>query len=153
MSTGYLRTVQQESEILRRRIKWRTDDPSSLVTAAVTQERFVEMQELLETSIYVDDMILDYVSQIVRATREHPVVEVGASPRGALALLKLSRALAAMSGRDFVTPDDVKTFAPEALAHRIVLKMEHALDGKVTPQKVVESVLFKVEVPTIPHKE
>ncbi len=115
LSTGYVKTVELESEILSRRIQWKTDDPINMVKPAVSQEQFVAMQTLVESQVYVDRQIMDYVSKIVRATREHPAIEVGSSPRGGLSLLKLSRAHAAMSGRDFVTPDDVKIFAVDAL--------------------------------------
>jgi MoxR-like ATPase len=147
MSTGYVSTVELESEILSRRITWRTDDPIDLVKPAVTQERFTAMQELVESSVYVDRQILEYVSKLVRATREHPAVEVGASPRGGLSLLKLSRAHAALCGRDFVTPDDVKLFVPDALCHRLILKIEYEIEGSASPASVVEEILAKVEPP------
>jgi len=147
MSTGYVGELGLESEILRRRIRWRSDDPVSTLSPAVDQQRFVEMQDLLEQDIFVADQVLDYVSAVVRATREHEAVEVGASPRGGLALLKLSRAHAALSGRDFVTPDDVRLFARDALDHRIILKLEHQLDGRMTVSNVVDDVLAAVPVP------
>jgi MoxR-like ATPase len=147
MSTGYVKTLEQESEILRRRIQWRADDPVDQIQPAVTGEQFLQMQELVENSIYVDRQILDYISRIVRATREHPAVEVGSSPRGGLALLKASRSMAAMAGRDFVTPDDVKLFANDALHHRIILKMEFEIEGNVSPESVVAEVVAQIEPP------
>lgn len=147
MSTGYVRTLQQESEILRRRISWKADDPQNLVSPAVSQDTFVRMQQTVENSIYVDDQILDYVSAIVRATREHPAVEVGSSPRGGLALLKVARSMAAMSGRDFVTPDDVKLFTQNALCHRILLKIEYEIEGNVTPEGIVSEIVSGIEPP------
>jgi MoxR-like ATPase len=147
MSTGYVKTLAEESEILRRRIQWKADDPVDQVKPAVTGDQFLLMQELVENRIYVDRQILDYISQIVRATREHPAVEVGSSPRGGLSLLKASRSMAAMCGRDFVTPDDVKLFALEALQHRIILKMEYEIEGNVTPRSVVSEVVAKIEPP------
>jgi len=147
MSTGYVGNLEMESEILRRRIEWGSDNPIGRVESVMTMERFLEMQELVEKSIYVDDQLLDYVSQIVRATREHPAVEVGASPRGGLSLIKLARAHAAFMGRDFVTPDDVKIFVSEALCHRLILKMEYQFDSSVSPGDIVEKVLSEVEVP------
>jgi len=147
MMTGYVRTLEQESEILRRRIGWKTDDPIGQVESAVTRGQFVAMQELVESAVYVDSQILDYVSNIVRATREHPAVEVGSSPRGGLALLKLSRAYAAICGRDFVTPDDVKVFAEDALGHRVILSIEHEIEGTATPRSVVNEVVAGIEPP------
>ncbi|WP_424357300.1 AAA family ATPase [Methanocella sp. MCL-LM] len=147
MSTGYVQTLELESEILRRRIKWKTDDPRNIVSPAVDQETFIRMQNLVEDMVYADDQIIDYVSRIVRATREHPAVEVGSSPRGALSLLKVSRSMAAMCGRDFVTPDDVKLFVREALGHRILLKIEYEIEGKVTPESIVSEIVSGIEPP------
>jgi len=95
----------------------------------------------------VDNQILDYVSQIIRATREHPALEVGASPRGGLALLKLSRAYAAMCGRDFVTPDDIKAFVVEALGHRVIMGIEYEIEGNITPKSIVQEVVAEIEPP------
>lgn len=147
MSTGYVKTIQMESEILRRRIKWKADDPGEQVAPAVTMDLFLAMQDLVEDRVYVDDQILDYVSAIVRATREHPAVEVGSSPRGGLSLLKASRSMAAICGRDFVTPDDVKMFAIDALSHRIILKIEYEIEGRVTPESIITEILGKIEPP------
>ncbi|HVO77408.1 MAG TPA: MoxR family ATPase, partial [Methanomassiliicoccales archaeon] len=142
------KTLSEESEILLRRVGWKTDDPSKAILPAVDQGQLLEMQDVVESRVYVDGDIVDYVSSIVRATRQHPSVQVGSSPRGGLALLKASRAHAAISGRDFVTPDDVKVFVDEALAHRIILRMEYQMDESVTASKVVAEVVSKVEAPT-----
>jgi MoxR-like ATPase len=147
MSTGYVKTTELESEILKRRIKWRTDDPVDDLEPAIKPRDFVEMQKHVETEIYIDDQILDYVSKIVRSTREHAAVEVGSSPRGGLALLKLSRAHAALVGRDFVTPDDVKTFVKDALCHRIIVKMEYAFESNVSAESIIDEILLKTEAP------
>ena len=146
LSTGYARSVDEETLILSRRILWRKDDPSAEVEAAVSKKEFIYLQQLTEGEIYVDHSILKYISQVVRGTREHQKVEVGASPRGGLALLKLSRAMALICGRDFVTPDDVKMFIVEALAHRIILDTEQALAG-VSEESIVQDVLQLVPVP------
>jgi len=86
---------------------------------------------------------------IVVATRGHSQVEVGASPRGSLALLKVARARAAIAGRDFVTPDDVKTVAGPALAHRLILKPDPWIRG-VRTATVLADVLAQVPVPKVP---
>jgi MoxR-like ATPase len=147
MSTGYVKTLELESEILKRRIKWETDDPMDNIEPAIKPRDFIEMQNHVETEIYIDDQVLEYISKIVRSTREHPAVEVGSSPRGGLALLKLSRAHAALVGRDFVTPDDVKMFTKEALCHRIIVKMEYAFESNVSAESIIEEVLSKTEAP------
>ncbi len=145
MRPGYPKSVEEEMEILRRRMQWKKDDPTDDVKPVVDLETFRLMQQKVE-NVYVDESILRYISEIVRATREHELVELGSSPRGGLALLKLSRAFALMDGRDFVVPDDVKRAAIEALAHRIILKFEYAVEG-LRAEKVVEDVLASVKVP------
>jgi len=147
LSLGYVNTLQQESEILRRRLMWRKDNPLDTLQPFINNGQMLEMQRLVENDIYVDDSILDYVSNIVRSTRKDPAVEVGSSPRGSLALLKLSRAHAALSGRNFVTPDDVKIFAHDALGHRIILKMEYEIDEELTPTVLVDRIIASVEAP------
>jgi MoxR-like ATPase len=87
-----------------------------------------------------------YLVELVRRTREHPSVAYGASPRASVALLLCSKALAAMGGRDFATPDDVKAVAPATLRHRISLRAEAELDG-ATPDAVIADILNTVEVP------
>ncbi len=96
--------------------------------------------------IHVDDTLYDYVLRIVRETRAHPDVALGASPRGTLALFRASQALAAVRGRDFVIPDDVKYLAPFALAHRLLIKPESQLRGR-TPTDILQGILSVAPVP------
>jgi MoxR-like ATPase len=154
LSVGYAGTLEEESTILSRRIAWQKEDPIEDMQAATTVEEFVVLQQLAETAIYVDQCILDYVSRIVRATREHAKAEIGSSPRGGLALLKLARAMAVINGRDFVTPDDIKMFCTETLSHRIILHIEYALDD-VKGQDVVNEVMQDIPVPVdyMPRKK
>jgi MoxR-like ATPase len=93
------------------------------------------------------DPVLEYVVDLCRATRTAPSLELGASPRGTTALLAVAKARAWLSGRDYVTPDDVKLFVADALAHRTILSVEHVLDGR-TPHDVVREVVSTVPVPT-----
>lgn len=146
MSIGYARSIDDEMEILRRRISWKGDDPVAALEPVISKDQFTWMQDRLE-EVFVHESILKYVSSMVRGTREHYAAEVGSSPRGGLALLKLSRAHAAVMGRDFVIPDDVKLFAHEALDHRIVLGMEYELEEKMSSRVVVDEVLKGTEVP------
>ncbi len=96
--------------------------------------------------VYVDKNIKKYIAAIVEATRRHPMVRLGASPRGAIALYLLSRSIAVMRGRDYVTPDDVKYVAKPALIHRIILKSEVRISG-TSVEDVIDSILEKVEAP------
>jgi MoxR-like ATPase len=147
LSMGYVQTKEEESLILKRRISWRRDDPTDMIRPVTEQSTFVDMQQFIEREMYVDDQILDYISDIVRLTREHPMIDVGASPRGGLSLLKLARSSAAISGRNFVTPDDVKMFIVDALGHRMIMKMEYAIEGTFSISAVLEEILGQVEVP------
>jgi len=147
LSMGYVETREEESMIVRRRISWRRDHPTDLIDSVTDQRTFVDVQQFIESDMYVDDQIIDYISDIVRLTRRHPVIEVGASPRGGLALMKAARAHAAISGRGFVTPDDVKLFVVDALAHRMIMKMEYAIEGTFSSGAIIDEILGKVEVP------
>jgi MoxR-like ATPase len=150
LSTGYPRTIDEERLIVKRRIEWKKDDPTRDLKPAVSAEEFRDLQKLVENDIYVDDVVIQYISEIVRKTREHQQVEVGSSPRGSLALLKASRALALMNGRDFVTPDDIKTIAVDALAHRLILKVEDTM-RRVEERKIVKEILDTTNVPKDYH--
>jgi MoxR-like ATPase len=147
MSMGYVETLNQESLILKRRIFWKQDDPTQLIQPVTNQQTFKAVQDYIEERIYVDDKIIEYISEVVRETRKHPVVEVGASPRGGLALLKVARAHAAITGRAFVTPDDVKMFVHDALGHRVIMKMEYILEGSFSVDAVLNEILENIEVP------
>ncbi|MDW8010724.1 MAG: MoxR family ATPase [Sulfolobales archaeon] len=92
------------------------------------------------------DQNLKYISAVVQATRDHPMVKLGASPRGAIATYLLSKAVAIMRGRDYVTPDDVKYVAHSTLSHRIILRTEARISG-IRAGDVVADVLEKVEIP------
>lgn len=94
----------------------------------------------------VDDSILSYITELTRATRTSPVVDLGVSPRGGVALLGLSKAWAWMAGRTFVTPDDVKMIAKPGLRHRLQVQPEAELEG-VTPDIVLDGLLESVPVP------
>ncbi|ASJ01558.1 AAA family ATPase [Thermococcus gorgonarius] len=143
LNVGYP-TREEEKEILRRRIKRKRDEAE--VNPVLNDKEVVDMQKAIE-DVYVSEAILDYITAIVEATRNSKrEVEIGASPRGSLALLKLSRAYAALEGRDYVIPDDVKAVAVPALSHRLILKRELWYTN-VRPENVMRKILEKVPVP------
>ncbi len=150
LSTGYPRTLDEEKLIVKRRIKWKKDDPTRDLKPVISAEDFSSLQRAVENDVYIDEVIIKYIAEIVRKTREHPQVEVGSSPRGSLALLKASRAIALVGGRDFVTPDDIKTLAVDALAHRLILKVEDVMK-RVDERKIVKEALDTVSVPKDYH--
>jgi|TARA_B110000967_G_scaffold191023_1_gene216290 MoxR-like ATPase len=144
MSVGYPSRAD-EDEILRRRIERKKDAVE--VDIITDPARVVAMQNAIE-DVYVDPAVRMYMVEIVTQTREHNQVLVGSSPRGSQALLKTSRAAAAMRGRDFVTPDDIKSIANLALAHRLILKPEHQIKGAST-EDIIKEILRTVPVPTV----
>jgi len=150
LSTGYPRTLDEEKLIVRRRIGWKKDDPTRDLKPVISAEDFDALQRMVENDIYIDDIVIKYIAEIVRKTREHPQVEVGSSPRGSLALLKGSRAMALVRGRDFVTPDDIKTLAVDALAHRLILGVEDVM-RRVDERTIVKNILDAISVPKEYH--
>jgi len=128
-------TVKKEQEILRRRRERRTD--TVLLKPVTDAAGVLAMRRAVET-IHVDDDVEHYMVELVRATRRHRHVAVGASPRGALALLKLARAWAAMDKRDFVIPDDVRRFIHPALTHRLILEPDLWTDQRAAGDVIAE---------------
>jgi MoxR-like ATPase len=135
---------EDEVEILARRRQRRED--AITLPPVTSRAELLEMQASLE-DVHVADVTERYIVDLVRATRADRRVALGASPRGALALLKLSRALAALRRRDFVLPDDVKAMAVCALAHRLVLKPE-LWATRVSAAQVVQGLLAQVPAPS-----
>jgi MoxR-like ATPase len=134
---------EHEWQIVKRRLERRTDDVELLPVSGPVE--LDEMKRSIE-EVHVSESVGRYIVSLVDATRSASRVQVGASPRGSLALMKLTRAKAALSGRDFVTPEDVKALAVPALAHRLTLRPE-AWVANVTGGVVIEEVLDRVPTP------
>jgi MoxR-like ATPase len=146
LSIGYP-APEEEAEILRLRAQRRKDTVD--LCAAIHPEELLAMREAAE-QVYVDPDVGRYIVEVVGRTRRHRQVVVGASPRASLALLKLSRAWAAMQGRDFVIPDDIKPFVQPVLAHRIILDPS-LWDVRLSDRGVIDGVVHDVPVPVIPE--
>ncbi len=142
LAIGYP-TSEEEAQILRLRRERRSDQPR--VEPMVTRAELLRMQASLE-DVFLDSTIETYIVHLVRATREDPRLLLGASPRASLALMKMARAVAALAGRDFVTPDDVKHVAAPVLAHRLVLRPEN-WGGRITTAGIVGSLLTRITAP------
>jgi MoxR-like ATPase len=142
MGVGYPER-DDELAVLDQRRERRTDDFE--LQTVVDSETLVAMQQALE-DVHVAPSVGYYIVDVVRATRESRSVQVGASPRGSLAILKLARAYAVLDGRDFVVPDDVKAIAGPALAHRLSLKPELWVQ-RIRPEDVVQEQLETVPTP------
>ena len=135
---------EDEVELLTRRLDRRQDEAD--LEQVVDSAEFKAMQESLE-HVHIDEDLRAYAVALVTATRESGQLEVGSSPRGSLALLKVARARAVLGGRDFVTPDDVRAIAVPALVHRVVLRAEVWARG-VPPSEVVREIVDQVATPT-----
>ena len=136
-------TREDEVDVLGRRIERGSEDVE--LHAVIDRETVLEMQRAVE-DVHVADEIREYCVDLVVATRASQSAAVGASPRGSLALLKLARCRAALNGRDYVLPDDVKAIAVPALAHRLVLRPELWVQ-RITAEDVVREVLDTVPTP------
>ena len=134
---------EDEWALLERRLERAADEVE--LTAVTNRQGLLEMQQALE-QVHVSPAVGYYIVDLVAATRASQRAQVGASPRGALALLKLARAKAVLDGRDFVTPEDVKAVAVPALSHRLMLKPELWVQ-RVRPEDVVREVLETVPTP------
>jgi MoxR-like ATPase len=124
--------------------------PESLLASGSIQPviKLGDLQQLREElgTVLVRNELIEYLVDIIRATRQHESVLVGAGPRATQSLLMASRASAALSGRDFVTPDDIKTMAPPVLEHRLILRPEFEIEGLAVPE-VIQQILQQIAVP------
>ncbi|MCG8336534.1 MAG: MoxR family ATPase [Proteobacteria bacterium] len=144
LSIGYP-NPKEEQEILHRR-QQRKDDQMS-TQRMINAEDLLKIRKQIE-EIYMHPDVENYIVQIVGATREYKDISVGASPRGSLALLKLTKAWAALDGRDYILPDDVKAFAKPVLAHRLMLAPALWMNQHA-PTKIIDSICNRVPVPAI----
>ena len=133
---------QDENDIL---VRFERSDPLDELQPVTGPEELLEMQRAVRT-VRVEDSVREYVVRVARATRDHPAVSLGVSPRGTMALYHTAQARAAIRGRAYVIPDDVKALAPHVLTHRIIINPQTRLRGR-TPQEVVMDVVDQVAVP------
>jgi MoxR-like ATPase len=135
-------TEDQENQILTR---FERRDPLEDLEPVTSPEELVHLQTAVR-EVRVEDSVRGYVVQVARATRDHPAAALGASPRGTMALYRTAQARAAIHGRDYVIPDDVKTLAPHVLTHRIIISSQTRLRGRTT-REVIDEVIDQVPVP------
>jgi MoxR-like ATPase len=121
--------------------------PLESIGEVVSAKEIIACQQAVRT-IHVDDKVRQYIMEIIHATRQHEDLTLGASPRGSIALFRGSQAMAALRGRDYVLPDDVKFIVAPIIAHRLILSPESRL-RKVTAEQVVEDVVSEIAVPTL----
>ena len=126
-------------------LRFERDDPLASLAPVVESQSLLTMQDQVRT-IHVDEAVRQYIVQVARATRQNAALELGASPRATLALYKTAQALAAIRGRAFVIPDDVKYLAPAVLAHRLLISPQARLRGR-NREQIVQEVVAIVPVP------
>jgi len=134
-----------EQAILRRFHNDFTTRRAEDVRAVVTPVQLAEMRSIIE-QVYMRPELLDYIAAVVHNTRNNGDLFMGASPRASLAIMKASKAMAAMRGREFVTPDDIRSVSAAVLNHRIILSHEREMEGH-TVEEIIADIIQKVEVP------
>ncbi len=133
---------QDENEIL---LRYEQEEPLETLQPVLSSAALLDFQQQVR-SIKVEESVREYVVRVTRATRDHPAIELGVSPRGTLALYKTAQALAALRGRDYVIPDDIKYLTPSVLTHRITIHPQTRLRGR-TPEQVIAEIVDAVPVP------
>lgn len=136
-----------EVEILKRK---QGIDPLETVQQTASADDLIAMQKETD-AVYLSDAVYDYIARLSAATRENKMIQLGASPRASIALLKMAQAMAYLSGRDYVLPGDVQYVFPDVIGHRIVMSSQAKIGG-VSPGSVLKSILKQVPAPTITRR-
>jgi len=135
----------QEIIILKEHHEQKAQNKEDLVQEVISVDEIIHFQHLVKL-VFVHEDVLKYIAQIISQTRTNPYLSLGASPRASIAILEASKASAALQGRDFVTPEDVKYVADAILSHRIQLTPEKEMEG-FTPAYIVQQIVESVEIP------
>ena len=138
-------TLNQEIEIISNQHKTKSNDKTQAVNKVISGEQLKKYQDIVK-NIVVEPHLIEYIAKITIATRENQFLYLGASPRASLALLNASKAFAAIRGRDFVTPEDIKEASYAVLRHRIVVSPEREMEGLSTDE-VIRQILEGIEIP------
>jgi MoxR-like ATPase len=135
----------QEIQIIKNQHESKLDDKTSLVNPVISAHQLYDYQQLVK-EIVVEPQLLEYIAKIIVNTRENQFLYLGASPRASLALLKASKAFAAIRGRDFVTPEDIKDSSFAVLRHRVMVSPEREMEG-LTADEIIRQILESIEIP------
>jgi MoxR-like ATPase len=138
-------SLEEEIQILWHTHEGKTTHFNDIVQKVLSADQVQEYRERV-SSLHIEQKVLEYIAQIVHETRNNKALFLGASPRASVAILKASKAIAAIRGRDFVTPDDVINVAPSVLRHRLILTPEKEMEG-VSADEIIDSIIKKIEVP------
>jgi MoxR-like ATPase len=123
------------------------EHPVEKLEAVMTDQEFIELQSDVK-KVHVDQKLRKYIVELVNQSRSHSDLELGASPRGSIALMKMAQAWAVINERDYIIPDDIKEIAAAVLAHRIIIKSKSRLRG-ADKEKIVKEIIRRTEVPVI----
>ena len=137
--------VDEEIEIINREHNLQGEKKTAKITSHLTKEQIAKFQGLVN-QVIIESHLVKYIADIIVSTRNNPFLYLGASPRASIAILKASKAFAAMNGRDFVTPEDIKQAAIPVLQHRVIVTPEREMEA-FTVDKVVDQILETIEIP------
>lgn len=137
--------LQEEVEILRSHHKRKGEPALAQVEPILTPETLQDLKQQIQ-EILIEEKLLNYIAQIVMKTRNHPHLILGGSPRASLAIMNTSKAFAAINGRDFVIPEDIKKALIPVLGHRIIISPEREMEG-MSPEAVIEMIAQSIEIP------
>ena len=138
-------TLEQEISILTKEHELLDNDKIADVQPVISESEIVEFQKVVK-HIFIENHLIAYIANIVNATRNNPLLYMGASPRASIALLNAAKSYAAISGRDFVTPDDIQTVSVPVLQHRIIVSPDKEMEG-VTSREIINQIVQSIEIP------
>lgn len=138
-------TLEEEISILEGNNLRRNEDPTHLVSPVFNANEIADFQKIVQ-EVLVEPKLLRYIASIVNATRNNPFLFLGASPRASLSILNAAKAVAAIRGRDFVIPEDIKFVAVPALRHRIIVSPEKEMEG-ITSGQIIQQIIESIEIP------
>ena len=138
-------SVEEEVQIIKTHHERKTEKPEKLIEPILEPGQLSQFKGLVQ-QVVMEDKIMRYIAELIGNTRNHPHLYLGASPRASIAAMNTSKAFAAIAGRDFVTPEDVKRALPPILNHRMILSPEREMEG-MTPETVIHMITEAIEVP------
>jgi MoxR-like ATPase len=137
--------LEEEIEIINREHELQGEAKTAKITSHLSKEQISKFQGLVN-QVIIETQLVKYIADIIVSTRNNPFLYLGASPRASIAILKASKAFAAMNGRDFVTPEDIKQSAIPVLQHRVIVTPEREMEG-VTTKQIINQIIEAVEIP------
>ena len=138
-------SLEDEIEIITREHKTKAEDKTNTIKKVLKSENLIEYQKIVKNSL-IEPQLIEYIAKIIQNTRENSFLYLGASPRASLAILNASKGFAALAGRDFVTPEDIKQAAYPVLGHRVIISPEKEMEGIKTEQ-IIQQIIESVEIP------